>query len=142
MEGMTCVLPTPSPEAEVALENVKTIAIVGLSPKPNRPSHEIAVYLKEQGYEIIPIRPGITELFGHRAYPSLTDYGQAVDIVNIFRKPEAVPEIVDQAIQVGCKCVWMQEGICHEKAAAKAKTAGIKVVQNKCILRVHQAISK
>ncbi|MCK5219308.1 CoA-binding protein [bacterium] len=133
-------MPTASPEAAAALKNVKTIAIVGLSPKPERPSHQIAVYLKQHGYEIIPVRPGIAEIMGGKAYSSLLEYGRTVDIVNIFRRPEAVPEIVEQAMQIGCRIVWMQEGICHEEAAGKARSAGIKVVQNKCILKVHRSI--
>jgi len=140
--GESCSLPTASPEAANALINVKTIAIVGLSPKPERPSHQIAVYLKQHGYEVIPIRPGIAEIMGEKAYGSLTKYGRAVDVVNIFRRPEAVPEIVEQAMQLGCRVIWMQEGVCHEEAAGKARATGMKVVQNKCILRVHQGMSR
>ncbi len=140
--GESCSMPTASPEAEAALKNVKTIAIVGLSPKPERPSHQTAVYLKQQGYAIIPIRPGIGEIMGGKAYRSLTEYGRAVDVVNVFRRPEAVPGIVEEAIQLGCRVVWMQEGVCHEEAAGKARAAGMKVVQNKCILRVHQGMSR
>ncbi len=140
--GESCSMPTASPEAVKALINVKTIAIVGLSPKPERPSHQIAVYLKQHGYEVIPIRPGIAEIMGEKTYGSLTKYGRAVDVVNIFRRPEAVPEIVEQAMQLGCRVIWMQEGVCHEEAAGKARVAGMKVVQNKCILRVHQGMSR
>lgn len=140
--GESCVMPTASPEAEAALKNVKTIAIVGLSPKQERPSHKIAVYLKLQGYEIIPIRPGVSEIMGEKVYNSLSEYGRPMDIVNIFRRSEAVPEIVDQAVQLGCRVIWMQEGVCHEEAAEKAKIAGIKVVQNKCILKVHLNMNK
>jgi predicted CoA-binding protein len=140
--GESCSMPTASPEAVEALKNVKTIAIVGFSPKPERPSHQTALYLKQRGYEVIPIRPGIAESMGERAYSSLTEYGRAVDVVNIFRRPEAVPGILEEAIQLGCRVIWMQEGICHEEAAKKAKAAGVKVVQNKCILRVHQGMSR
>jgi uncharacterized protein len=139
MSEMSCAMPTPSPIAEAALEDVKTIAVVGVSPNEDRPSHRVSKYMQEQGYTIIPIRPGLSELFGEKAYASLTDYGQAVDMVNIFRRPEAVPSIVEEAIAIGCKVVWMQEGICHTKSAIKAETAGMLVVQNKCVLKVHKA---
>jgi uncharacterized protein len=134
----TCALPTDTPEAEAALVGVKTIAIVGLSPKEERPSNQIGDYLLSQGYDIIPIRPATDEVLGIKAYPSLKAYGKPVDLINIFRRPEAVPEIVDQAIALKCKVIWMQEGISHSGAAAKAETAGLSVVQNKCIYVVHK----
>lgn len=142
MSEMSCAMPTPSPEAEAKLKDVKTIAVVGVSPKENRPSYGVTKYMQEQGYKIIPIRPGITELFREKVYPSLADYGQQVDMVNIFRKPEAVPAIVEEALQLGCKVIWMQEGICHQEAAAKAEANGVKVVQNKCVLKVHKAMKE
>jgi len=142
MSGESCAMPTPAPEAEAALEGVKTIAMVGLSPKPERPSNGVARYLKACGYTIIPIRPGIGEILGEKAYTSLSDYGWAVDVVDIFRRPEAVPGIVDEAIKLGCKVIWMQEGVSHQAAAEKAKAAGLKVVQNKCLMKVRRAMDK
>jgi predicted CoA-binding protein len=131
-----CALPTPSDEAASTLAGARTIAVVGLSPNPDRPSHRIAEFLIERGYEVIPIRPGAETVLGRKAYPSLAAYGRAVDVVDIFRKPEAVPAIVDEAISLGCKVIWMQEGISHPEAARVAETAGLKVVQNKCIYKV------
>lgn len=136
MSDFACAVPTPSDKALAALAGARTIAVVGLSPREDRPSHHIAKYLIEQGYEVIPIRPGVETVLGRKAYPSLADYGQAVDVVDIFRQPDAVPAIVDQAIRLGCKVIWMQEGISHLEAARKAEAAGLKVVQNKCIYKV------
>jgi len=141
MSNLQCSLPTPAPEAARALAGIQTIAIVGLSPKPTRPSHQIGVYLKAKGYTIIPIRPAIQKLLEEPVYPSLAAYGKPVDVVNIFRRAEAVPELVDEAIRIGCKVIWMQEGICHEHAAEKARQAGIAVVQNKCIMKVMESLA-
>ena len=118
----------------------KTIAVIGASPKPERPAHWISVYLKEQGYRVIPVNPGQTEVLGDKCYKSLTDIPEAVDIVDIFREPNAVPAIVDEAIAKKAKVIWMQEGIVHNAAAEKAKAAGLKVVMNKCIYKEHQAL--
>ncbi len=139
MGEQACVLPTPSPEAEAALQGVRTIAVVGLSPKPERPSHEIAKFLLERGYQVIAIRPGVDEILGLKTYPSLAAYGKPVDVVDIFRRPEAVPGIVDEAIQLGCKVIWMQEGVSQAEAAAQAEATGLKVIQNKCIYKVLKA---
>ncbi len=130
-----CTLPTPQPEAVAALAGVHTIAVVGLSPKPERPSHRVARYLQTRGYTIIPIRPGVQEILGEKAFPSLAEYGRPVDLVDVFRRPEAVPEIVEQALRLGCKVIWMQEGVSHEVAAERARAAGMKVVQNLCLER-------
>jgi uncharacterized protein len=134
-----CGLPSSDAEAQAALEGVRTIAVVGLSPNPERPSHRVASYLKEQGFTIIPIRPGTARILDEPAFPSLTAYGRAVDMVDIFRRPEAVPEIVAEAIRLGCKVIWMQEGITHEPAGDAARAAGLRVVQNRCVLKVHRA---
>ena len=107
----------------------------GLSPKPERPSHGVAAYLKARGYRIIPVNPGHTEILGERCYKQLADIPDAVEIVDIFRRPEAVPEIVDQAIAKKAKVIWMQEGIVHNAAAAKARAAGLTVVMNKCLMK-------
>jgi predicted CoA-binding protein len=127
---------TPSDIAEI-LNHSKVIAVVGLSPKPERPSHGVSAYMKDAGYTIIPVNPGHAEILGEKAYKSLLDVPGSIDIVNIFREPSAVPEIVDQAIQKKAKAIWMQEGIVHNDAAEKARNAGLKVVMNKCIYKEH-----
>lgn len=137
-----CGLPTSDLDARVALAGVRTVAVVGLSPNPDRPSHRVASYLKERGFTVIPIRPGAARVLDEPAYPSLTAYGRPVDLVDIFRRSEAVPEIVNEAIRLGCKVIWMQEGISHEPAAAAARAAGLKVVQNRCLLKVHRESSE
>ena len=112
----------------------KTIAVVGLSAKLDRPSYRVAKFLKEQGYRIIPVTQTYDEVLGEKAYPSLLDVpkSEPVEIVDIFRRTEYVPEIVDQAIEIGAKVVWMQLGIIHEGAAAKARSHGLQVVMDKC----------
>jgi predicted CoA-binding protein len=130
---------TPAEIAEL-LRTAKTIAVVGLSPRPERPSHGVSAYMKDQGYKIIPVNPGHAEILGEKAYKSLLDVPVPVDIVDIFREPGAVPEIVDQAIKIKARAIWMQEGIVHNEAAEKAKKAGIKVVQNKCIYKEHRRL--
>jgi hypothetical protein len=123
-------------QARQALQSIQTIAVVGLSPNPERPSHRVARYCQECGYRIIPVRPGVKEILGEKAYPSLKEIPYAVDLVNIFRRAEFVPQIVEQAIARGDKVVWMQQGICHSEAAAAAQAAGLIVVQNLCLLQV------
>lgn len=122
------------------LRTSETIAVVGLSSKPDRPSYEIAAYLKAQGYRIIPVNPTITEVLGERAYPSLRDIPERVDIVQIFRKPEDVPPIVEDAIAIGAKVVWMQPGIVNQEAAARAEAAELKVVMDTCMRATHRAL--
>lgn len=121
------------------LKRAKTIAVVGLSDSPLRPSHGVAAYLQTQGYRIIPVNPQIQTSLGEKAYPSLLDVPEKIDIVDIFRRPEFVEEVVDQAIQLKVPTVWMQEEIVHEKAAQKARQAGIFVVMDRCILLEHRA---
>ena len=121
------------------LKRAKTIAVVGLSDSPLRPSHGVAAYLQTQGYRIIPVNPQIQTSMGEKAYPSLLDVPEKIDIVDIFRRPEFVEEVVDQAIQLKIPTVWMQEEIVHEKAAQKARQAGIFVVMDRCILLEHRA---
>jgi predicted CoA-binding protein len=133
-------MPTPvqnDPITEI-LQRAKTIAVVGLSANPLRPSHGVAAYLQVQGYHIIPVNPQIEAALGEKAYPSLRDVPEKVDIVNIFRRPEFVEEVVDQAIRLGVPTVWMQEEVIHEKAAQKARRAGIFVVMDRCILVEHR----
>ena len=123
------------------LKTTKVIAVVGLSPKPERPSYSVSAYMQDMGYKIIPVNPGQTEILDEKVYKSLLDIPGPVDMVNIFREPSAVPEIVDQAIQIKAKVVWMQEGIVHNDAAAKAKAAGLKVVMNKCLYKEHARLA-
>ena len=131
-------LPEPDPIAEL-LKRARTIAVVGLSPNPLRPSHGVTAYMQNQGYRIIPINPQIEECLGERAYASLLDVPEKIDIVNIFRRPEFVEEVVDQAIHLKVPVIWMQEDVIHEKAAEKARKAGIFVVMDRCILKEHHA---
>ena len=121
------------------LKKVKTIAVVGLSNKPLRPSHGVSLYMQQQGYRIIPVNPKIDSVLGERAYASLRDVPERIDLVNIFRRSAFVPEIVDQAIALGVPAVWMQEDVIHEQAAEKARQAGISVVMDRCILKEHRA---
>jgi uncharacterized protein len=121
---------------------MKTIAIVGLSDNPSRPSYEVALYLQKQGYVIIPVNPAIAEWRGIRAYPDLRSVPVPFEVVDIFRKPDIVPAIVAQAIATGARAVWMQEGIINESAAREATSAGLLVVMNKCMKKYHQALNK
>src|ERR1700758_119785 len=121
------------------LQRAKTIAVVGLSDNPLRPSHGVSAYLQSQGYRIIPVNPHIREALGEKAYASLLDVPEKIDIVDIFRRPEFVEEVVDQAIQLKVPAIWMQEDVVHEKAAEKARQAGIFVVMDRCILKEHRA---
>jgi predicted CoA-binding protein len=126
------------PIAEM-LKRAKTIAVVGLSDSPMRPSHGVSAYMQSQGYRIIPVNPAIGEALGAKSYATLRDIPEKIDIVNIFRRPEFVEEIVDEAISIKAPAIWMQEGVVHEKAAAKARAAGIFVVMDRCILVEHRA---
>ena len=121
------------------MAQAKTIAVVGLSNQPLRPSHGVALYLKTQGYRIIPVNPTIAYALGEKCYPSLLDVPDKIDIVNIFRRPEFVEEVVRQAIQLKIPAVWMQEQVIHQKAAAEAEHAGLFVVMDSCILKEHRA---
>jgi predicted CoA-binding protein len=113
--------------------NYRTIAVVGISDDPERPSHFVASFLESHGYNIIPVNPKLTEWEGKKCYPDLLSIPEKVDVVDIFRRSEAVPPIVDEAIKIKAKAVWMQEGIVNEEAAAKARDAGIEVVMDRCM---------
>ena len=126
-----------SEDMEKILKESRTIAVVGLSPRPERPSHSVARYLQAQGYRIIPVNPTVEEVLGERSYPDLASIPETVDVVDIFRRSEHVPPIVEAAIAVGARAVWMQEGIVHEKAAQQAKAAGLLVVMDRCMLVEH-----
>ena len=117
------------------LRKYKTIAVVGLSPNKMRPSHGVSEYMQHQGYRIIPVNPGHPEILGEKSYRSLEDIPEPVEIVDIFRRSEQVAPIVDSAIAIGAKVVWMQEGIEHNDAAEKARAAGLEVVMDRCILK-------
>jgi predicted CoA-binding protein len=133
--------PQTDPIGEL-LKRSRTIAVVGLSNDPLRPSHGVTVYMQGEGYRIIPVNPHIETCLGEKSYASLLEVpqseAQAIDIVNIFRRPEFVEEIVDQAIQLKLPAVWMQEDVINEKAAEKARQAGIFVVMDRCILKEHR----
>lgn len=121
------------------LLRIKTIAVVGLSDSPLRPSHGVSAYMQAQGYNIIPVNPQITEALGETAYPSLLKVPAKIDLVDVFRRPEYVDEIVDQAIQLKIPAIWLQEDVVNEQAAEKARQAGIFVVMDRCILKEHRA---
>ena len=120
------------------LKRCKTIAVVGLSSNPMRPSHEVSEYMQHAGYRIIPVNPNETQVLGEKSYPRLEDVPQGIDIVNVFRRAEEVPQVAESAIRVGAKVVWMQLGIENEGAAAKARAAGLAVVEDACILIEHR----
>ena len=122
------------------LTHCRTVAVVGLSPKAHRASFGVARYMQENGWRIIPINPNATEILGEKAYPTLTDAAQhaRIELVNVFRNSEDVPPVVDEAIALGAQAVWLQLGISHDAAAAKAQAAGLVVVQNKCLKVEHR----
>jgi predicted CoA-binding protein len=122
------------------LRSARTIAVIGLSSKRYRPSHGVAEYMQSAGYRIIPVNPFETEVLGEQAYPELDRVPGTVDIVDIFRRSEFVPEIVEAAIRIGARAIWMQEGVVHEDAAAKARAAGLEVVMDRCILKEHRRL--
>jgi predicted CoA-binding protein len=121
------------------LKDAKTIAVVGLSSSPLRPSYGVAAYMQHHGYRIIPVNPSIKGALGEKAYGSLADVPEKIDIVDVFRRSDAVSEVVDEAIKLKVPAIWMQEDVVNEEAAAKARKAGIKVVMDKCILKEHRA---
>jgi len=130
----------PATEADLIaelLKSAKTIAVVGLSDSPLRTSHGVSQYMQSQGYRIIPVNPAITESLGEKAYASLSEVPEKIDIVNVFRRSEFVPDVVEEAIRLGVPAIWMQEGVVHEEAAEKARQAGIFVVMDRCILKEH-----
>ena len=122
------------------LRGARTIAVVGLSGKRLRPSYGVAAYMQQHGYRIIPVNPAETEVLGEKAYATLSDVPYKIDIVDVFRRPEAVPEVVDEAIQLGLPYLWLQEDVVHEEAADRARTAGMKVVMDRCILKEHRRL--
>ena len=117
---------------------LETIAVVGMSPKPEWPSHYVAMYLEEHGYNIIPVNPGHNEIAGMKSYPSLLDIPQTIDVVDVFRRSEYVLPIAESAVTVGAKALWLQDGVINEDGAALAEKAGLLVVMNDCMLRRHR----
>jgi hypothetical protein len=136
-----CELPRQNATAEevrALLASARTIAVVGLSDRPERDSHRVAAYLQAQGYRVVPVNPRLREALGERSYARLEEVPFPIDVVDIFRRPEAVPEIVDAAIRAGAKAIWMQEGIAHNAAADVARAAGLQVVLSRCIMKEHR----
>jgi uncharacterized protein len=129
-------------ELKEMLIGCKTVAVVGISPKEDRPSYRVASYLKSKGYRMIPVRPDGDVILGEKVYHSLMEIPKEVkiDVVDIFRKSEDVPPIAEEAIQQGAKVVWMQEGVVHQEAGAKAEKAGLKVVMDRCMKKEHQRL--
>ena len=127
------------PESDI-LRSAKTIAVVGLSSKRTRPSYGVSEYMQRAGYRIIPVNPAETEILGEKAYPDLESIPVPVDLVNIFRRSELVPPVVDAAIRIGAKAIWMQEDVIHEEAAGKARAAGLLVVMDRCLLKEHRKL--
>ena len=121
------------------LVNTKTIAVVGLSSNPMRPSFGVSQYMQRKGYRIIPVNPNEQIVLGERAYRALSEIPEKVDMIDVFRRPEFVPEIVDEAIRLKIPALWLQEGVIHEAAAQRARDAGISVVMDRCVLKEHRA---
>ncbi len=128
-----------SDEIGELLKKTKTIAVVGLSDSPLRPSHGVSAYMQSQGYRIIPVNPAIKGALGEKAVATLAEVREKIDIVDVFRRSEFVPEVVDEAIRLKVPAIWLQEGVVHEEAAEKARKAGIFVVMDRCILKEHRA---
>ncbi len=129
----------PTKIMQKIMKNAKTIAVVGLSSRPTRAGYYVPAYLQQHGYRIIPVNPNMAEALGEKAYARLGDIPEVVDLVLIFQRSENVPPFVDDAIEIGAKAVWMQLGIVHQGAAAKAQAAGLDVVQNACLMVEHRA---
>lgn len=128
-------------EVEEILTKYRRVAVVGLSPKTDRPSYGVASYLREHGYEIVPVNPTTDQIMGLKSYPDLRSIPGPVEVVDIFRRSEDVGPIVDDAIAVGAKAVWMQDGVVNEAAAEKARKAGLKVVMDQCMMREHHSLT-
>ena len=134
--------PVKDEEIRDTLSSSKIVAVVGISPKEDRPSYLVASYLKSKGYRVLPVRPDGDSILGEKVYHSLSEIPEEIkiDVVDIFRRPEDVPPIVEEAVQRGAKVIWMQEGIVNEEAAAKAQKAGLRVVMDRCMKKDHQRL--
>jgi hypothetical protein len=126
---------------EKILRECRTVAVVGMSPDSERPSHSVASYLSEHGYNVIPVNPWVKQVLGKVSYPDLSSVPEPVEVVDIFRRSEDVMPVVDEAIRIGAKVVWMQEGVVNEEAAARARDAGLLVVMDKCMRKEHLRLS-
>jgi hypothetical protein len=131
---------TDAAQLKTILQQAKVVAVVGLSAKPERDSHRVAKYLQEQGYRIVPVNPAEKEVLGEACYPELTAVPVAVDVVDVFRQSEHVPGIADQALLIGAKVLWLQKGVRHDQAAARAREAGLAVVQDQCMMQDHKLL--
>ena len=129
-----------SAEIQALLGRVKTIAVVGLSPKPDRPSYGVSRAMQRLGYRIIPVRPALDEALGEKAYARLADIPFPVDLVNVFRESAAIPGVVEETLAIGAPAIWIQEGIRHDEAAERARAAGLTVVMDRCIWKDHMAL--
>lgn len=136
---MSFVNPEPE-QIKALLRSVKTIAVVGFSPKPGRASHGVARQMQQFGFRIIPVRPGISEGLGEKAYPNLEAVPEPIDLANVFRSGKYVPEVVDQCLRAGIRNLWMQEGAEHEESAERARAAGMTVVMGRCIMRDYRRL--
>jgi len=126
----------PAPEEiKALLQRIKTIAVVGLSPKPDRPSFGVSQAMQRFGYRIVPVRPALSEVLGEKAYAKLSDIPFPVDLVNVFREAAAIPGLVEEALAINVPAIWIQEGIVHDEAAEKARAAGLTVVMDRCIYK-------
>ena len=130
-----------SAEEEI-LKDSQAIAVIGLSANPDRASYKVASYLKENGYRVIPVNPREEEVLGEICYPDLSSIPEPVDVVDIFRRPEDVPAIVQEAIKIGARTVWMQKEVINEEAAAQARQAGLRVVMDRCMREEHQKLKR
>lgn len=128
----------PAAQIQGILERSKTIAVVGLSPDEARDSHQVAAYLQRYGYRVIPVNPHVTEVLGERAYASLREVPQPIDLIDVFRRPEFVPAIVEEAIAIQARALWLQMGVVHEAAARRAEQAGLPVVMDRCLMVEHR----
>lgn len=136
---MTAFTNPAESEIRALLSRVRTIAVVGLSPKPGRPSHDVAAAMQQFGYRIIPVRPALAEVLGEKAYADLYQLPERVDLVNVFRAPEHVDEIVDACIELGLPALWLQDGVVNPAAAGRAQRAGIHVIMDRCVYRDYRA---
>jgi predicted CoA-binding protein len=128
-------------ELKKLFHDTKTIAVVGLSDNGSKPSNRVAAYLKRHGYKIVPVNPGAEEILGEKSYPDLKSIPIPVDVVDVFRRPEFIPEVADAAVEIGAKVLWLQQGITHEEAAKKARAAGLMVIQDACMLQEHSRLA-
>jgi predicted CoA-binding protein len=127
-------------ETRALLQRIRTIAVVGLSPKPDRPSYGVARALQRFGYRIVPVRPAVDQVLGEKAYARLADIPFPVDLVDVFRAAEHIPGVVEECLAIGAPAIWIQEGICHDEAAERARAAGLTVVMDRCIYKDYMAL--